>query len=109
MTDEAWIDTVRLVRDTGTVRDLLPDGITDVRDLPHTIFDAILRAGIFIGWEELPADEQPPRRIWMNAEKLADWFADVRRKRERAADPRNRDHEIEDPVENEAAKALIGG
>jgi hypothetical protein len=28
MTDEAWIDTVRLVRDTGSVRELFPPGFT---------------------------------------------------------------------------------
>jgi hypothetical protein len=109
VTDEAWIDTVRLVRDTGTVRELFPAGVDDVLDLPHTLFDAIGRASIFLGWEELPREEQPPRRIWLNSEALSEWFDEVRRKRARDMDPKNRDHEIEDPVENEAAGMLIGG
>lgn len=107
MTDEAWIDTVRLVRDTGTVRELFPEGVDDVRDLPHTLFDAIQRASVFIAWEQLAEEEQPPRRIWLDGEALTEWFNEVKRKRRSEADPNHQ--VIEDPVENDAAKSLFGG
>jgi hypothetical protein len=50
------------------VAQLLPDGVQDVRDLPHTIFEAIRSALLIISFDELPENERPPRRIWNDAE-----------------------------------------
>lgn len=108
MSDEAWIDTVRLARDFGTIRELFPDWVVDVRDLPYPLFDAIRQAETVLSWEEnLPEDEMPPKRIWDEPEALQEWFAEVKRKRDRQA--KGEDKDIEDPVDNEAAKALIAG
>jgi hypothetical protein len=110
MTDEAWIDTVRLVRDTGSVRELLPAGFKDLRDLPYTLFEAIRMALMFLGFEELPDEERPPKRIWLNAKLLKEHFEAVKRARKAAySGSGDSSREIEDPVENEAAKGLIVG
>lgn len=108
MTDEAWIDTVRLARDMGTVRELFPKGIDDIRDLPHTCFNAIRLGLTFLGFEELPEEDIPPRRIWMDGEKLEEHFNAVRARRKAQAEGKDTP-EIEDPVENEAAAGLIVG
>lgn len=105
MTGEAWLDTVRLARDFGDVSQLLPDGINHFTDLPHTIFDAIRAAAIILSFEELPQDEQPPRRIWLDGDKLAAFMDDVRAKRRRDLGG----NDIEDPVDNQAAADLLAG
>jgi hypothetical protein len=86
------------------VSQLFPPHIHELADLPHTIFDAIRSAAIFLSFDELADDERPPRRIWRDGEKLSAHFDEVRRRR-------NQDtgHDIEDPVENEAARHLITG
>lgn len=112
MTSEAWIDTVRLARDMGTVRELFPRWFTDLRDLPHTLFEAIRLAYTFISFEELPEDEQPPKRIWLRPKELKEHFAWVKRKREaemKGGGSKGWDVSIEDPVDNDAAKGLIVG
>lgn len=105
MTGDAWIDTVRFARDFGTVDHLLPTGVRSLRDLPATIFSAIRDGLLYLSFEELPAEDQPPKRLWRNADGLRSWFEDVRRHRGHDRD----DGEIEDPVDNEAAKGLIVG
>lgn len=75
-------------------------------DLPHTLFTAIRLGLSFLGFEELPEDEQPPKRIWLDGEKLADWFANVKKRRDEKYGESGR-KAIEDPVENAAAKSLI--
>jgi hypothetical protein len=99
---------VRIARDFGTVAQLLPDGIADVRDCPHTLFSAIRAALMVIGFDELDEDERPPRRIWLDNDRLADWFKEVRRRRKEkysAKEP----GPIDDPVENDAARSLLVG
>lgn len=56
-----------------------------------------------IGFDELEEQERPPRRIWLDNERLAAWFKEVRRRRKE----RYSDKEIEDPVNNQAARGLI--
>jgi len=102
VTDEAWVDTVRLARDMGTVSELYPEG-RSLLDLPHALFTAIRQGLAFLGFEELPLDEQPPRSIWLDAEALNEHFDEVKRRRKESASP----DPIEDPVTNEAARSLI--
>jgi hypothetical protein len=111
VTDEAWIDTVRLARDMGTVRELFPPWFNELLDLPHPLFEAIRLAFLFLSWEELPDDERPAPRIWLDPKRLKEHFEAVKRKRARemsgGASDWNR--AIEDPVDNEAARGLIVG
>lgn len=104
MTGEAWIDTVRLARDFGTVRELFPKWVDDLRDLPYKLFEAIRDGMTFLSFEELLEHERPPKRLYDQPEKLNAWFKEIRRRQRQ-----DRDHApIDDPVQNEAAKDLIG-
>ena len=60
---------------------LLPDGIDHLGECPHTLHEAILTALRILQYEEFPKDERPPRNIWMDSERLADWWEEVDRKR----------------------------
>lgn len=104
MTGEAWINTVRFARDFGTVDHLLPEGVTSVRELPHTVFNAVVEALVFLGFDELAPEDRPPKRIWRDGKKLNAWFDEVRRRWKG-----DRGGEIDDPVENPAARDLIVG
>lgn len=89
--------------------ELLPDGFTDLRDVPHTFFEALRTAILILSFDELPRDERPPRRIWLSGEKLTGWFEDVERKRDEKYGGKDGPGPIEDPVDNEAARSLISG
>lgn len=106
MTDDAWLDTVRLARDFGDVSSLFPPDFHDLRDLPHSLFEAIRMAALFLGFEELDADEQPPKRIWLVPDKLSAWMDAVNAKRRAGGSAADA---IEDPVQNMAARDLIVG
>lgn len=105
------MDTVRLARELGNVSTLFPEGITSVADLPYNLFDAIRLALIFLSFEEMPKDERPPKRIWLDGEKLDEHMKWVEKQREakHKVDRDGSSQEIEDPVQNEAASSLIVG
>lgn len=106
---DAFVDTVRIARDFGTVSEILPDGFDDVRDCPHVFFEAIRTALMVLAFDELPKDERPPKRIWLDGEQLTGWFKDVERKREEKYGGDGGPGPIEDPVQNDAARSLIVG
>jgi hypothetical protein len=99
---------VRLARDFGTVSELYPEGVDDLTDLPHGLFELVRHAMVVLSFDELPEDERPAKRIWLDPKKLKDHFAWVRRKREREMKG-DRSDDVDDTVENEAAKGLIVG
>lgn len=102
-----WIDTVRIARDFGTVSELFPPGTENVRDLPWRWFEAIRLAMFFISFDELPEEERPPRKIWLDTEALESHFSALKAKREREA---KGDKTLEgEPVQNKAARDLISG
>lgn len=72
---------MRIVRDTGNVSLLLPQGIDHIADAPYTLHHAILQGLRWNKIRELPPDEQPPKRIWLDDEKMADWWQEVDAKR----------------------------
>lgn len=85
---------------------LLPEGIESLTDCPHHLADAISKGLLFLSFmEELPDDERPPRRIWLNPGKLKEHFAAVKKRREEKYGGSG--NEIEDAKQNAAAKALI--
>lgn len=86
--------------------ELLPDGISELADCPHPFFAAIKRALLFLSFEELPKDEQPPRRIWLDDERLVAHFERVQRDRD-AKWNTDGPRAIDDPVQNDAARSLI--
>lgn len=83
--------------------ELLPDGVADVRDAPYVLLQAVSRALLILSFEELPRNERPARRIWLDDEALSDHFKLVERNREREA----KGQAIEDPVDNDAARGLL--
>lgn len=98
-----------MARDFGTVAELYPPGITDLRDVPAIWFDAIRKALTFISWQEnLEEDEVPKRAIWLDPDALEDHFAGVKQRRKEKYEVKG-GGEIEDPVENPAAKDLVVG
>lgn len=95
---------MRIARDFGSVSELLPDGIADLRDCPYVLFDAIRHATVVLSWQEnLPDKERPPKRIWQDGEALKEWFARLDKEREREREGKK----IDDPVDNPAAAGLI--
>ncbi len=49
---------------------LLPEGIDHLGDAPYTLHNAILIALRILDYEGLPTEERPPKRIWLDNEKL---------------------------------------
>lgn len=74
-----------------------------MRDCPHALFEAIRSALVFLSFEELPKDERPDKRIWLNGAALKEHFERVERNRDAKAQGKD----IEDPVTNAAAAGLI--
>lgn len=103
MADEAWVDTVRLARDLGDVSQLLPAGIRSLRDIPWRLQQAIKGALMFLGFEELPPDDVPPRNIWTDGVLLREHFDRVRARH----DERGAGREIEDEQRNATIEMLV--
>lgn len=59
-----------------------------------------------LGWEELPKDERPPRRMWDDDKALVVHFERVEQDRERKYGGSG-SGPIDDPVDNPAASSLI--
>jgi hypothetical protein len=100
------LDTVRIARDLGDVSLLLPEGIDHLLDLPHTLFNAVRSALSFLGFEELPNDERPPRDIWLNNKLLREWFKAVQRKRKERME--NPEEQIDGDVSENDTEGLLG-
>lgn len=102
---------MRVAREMGGLQLLLPEGIDRLDDLPYPLFDAIRVGLMYIGFQELPRDEQPPRRIWRDGDKLTAWFEEVDRKRQEKYSGKSiADKEIDGPVSrNAAAEDLFAG
>lgn len=89
----------------GTAHLLMPPGITDLREMPATHFDLIRRSMIFLGFEEMPQEDRPPRKIWMDDKLLVEHFNRLREKRSAEA---GGDSVSREPMEqNSLAKEMI--
>jgi hypothetical protein len=85
---------------------LLPEGVDDLKDAPHHLFDAVRFALVVLSFDELPSDERPPRRIWRDPDALEQHFAKVKKMREAKWGGDGKEP-IEDPVENPLIEAII--
>lgn len=99
---------MRVARDLNAVSSLIPEH-HDLRDLPYPLFEALRHALIFLSFDELPEDERPPKRIWLDGERMREWMEDVRRRRKQRYEGGDSNREVEDPVQNEAARGLVVG
>lgn len=107
-----WLDHLRIAKGLGNLDAVLPPGITSLRDCPYTVFEAVRIGMFFLDFDELPSDERPPKRIWLDSKKLEEWFDVVKRRREEkygSGGDDGWDKTIDDPVENPAAAGLIVG
>jgi hypothetical protein len=102
-----WLDTVRIARDLGDVSALLPEGVRSLADAPYPVHDAIVAALHFLKYEELPKDEQPPKRIWFDGEAMQQWVANVERRRKEKYS--GKDEPSGPTEENDAADDLLVG
>lgn len=65
---------------------------------------------MYLGFEELPDEERPPRRIWGDNDKLQVHFAWVKAERERKYGGKSTSGGPAGEVEhNQAAKGLVSG
>lgn len=72
-----WINLCRIVRDVGSIDLLFPDWCDNVIDMPWTIVQSFERARIILALHERPDDFRiPPKRIWLNDEKLDAYIKD---------------------------------
>ena len=93
----------------GTADLLFPPGCTDIRELPAQLFDAIHSSMMFLGFEEMPEEDAPPKRIWLDNDALTTHFANLKAKRKAQSDP-NAPQAAEGPMqENSLAKDMIVG
>lgn len=93
----------------GDVSSLFPPGVTHLADVPYHLHDAIAKGMAFVGFDELPSEERPPKHIWLDEDKLRSWFDAVEKRREEKYSGTSDRQPIEDPVENEAASSLVSG
>ena len=94
----------------GDVSSLFPPGVTHLADVPYHLHDAISRGMSYVGFDELPSDERPPKHIWLDEEKLRKWFDAVEKRREEKYGSSGSDRQpIDDPVDNDAASSLVAG
>lgn len=90
----------------GEVSVLFPEGIKRLDDLPWTLHTAIVQGLYYLGFEELPPDERPPKRIWDRHDEMKAWWQAVeRRRKEKYEGGGSSDTGVEE--RNEAVKDLI--
>jgi hypothetical protein len=64
------------------VSSLLPEGVDHLSDAPYNLHQAIVFALRVLDWEDFSPDERPPKRIWLDNERLSAHFKEVQRKRD---------------------------
>jgi hypothetical protein len=88
------------------VSTLFPEGVRSLVDLPWMLFEAIVNGLQFLAFEELPDEERPKRGIWLDQDKMRAHFKAVKKQREEKYGTDSKPaREIDDPVENDAAKS----
>lgn len=61
---------------------------------------------VFLGFQDLPEEERPDRKIWHDTDALKRHFDLVKKRWEEKVEGKG---EVEDPVDNAAAKGLLIG
>lgn len=83
---------------------VVPEGYDGLADAPHDLVENVGRGLTFLSWlEELPKDERPPRRIWLDPERLDAHFTGVERARREkyGLDPDGGGEWVENPLADE--------
>lgn len=92
----------------GTAHLLFPPGITDIRELPAPHFDAIRTSLMFLGFEEMPEEDAPPRSIWLDDEQLSAHFKRLKQRRKDEMTP-NGSQPGGEMKQNALAKDMVVG
>lgn len=106
MVDDAWLSLVRIARDCGDVSSLLPPGVKSLADAPHLFVTAVRRALYYLSFDELAPEERPPKRIWLDTEKLNEHMEAVIRNRKSKA---KGEGDYQGMPENEALREIFRG
>jgi hypothetical protein len=106
MVDDAWLSLVRIARDCGDVSSLLPPGVKSLYDAPHLFVQAVRRALQYLSFDELAEEERPPKKIWLDNDKMTEWFDSVKRNRKSKA---NGQGDFQNMPENEALRDIFKG
>ena len=93
----------------GTADLLFPPGCSDIRELPAQLFDAIRTSLMFLGFEEMPEEDSPPKRIWLDNDALTAHFAQLKAKRKAEMDPKASTVPDTPMEQNTLAKDMIVG
>lgn len=78
---------------------LLPPDCLGLLDAPYHLADAISLALRFLGFYELPLEDQPPKRIWFDGDAMKAHWDQVERNRKARTEGRA----PEGPTESNAA------
>lgn len=106
MVDDAWLSLVQIARDCGDVSSLLPPGVKALSDAPWLFVQAVRRALQYLSFSELLDEEQPPKKIWEDDDKLKEWFDTVKRNRKSKAEGKG---DYQGMPENEALRDIFQG
>lgn len=89
---------------------LLPPGIDHLGDAPFNLHAAITQALRILDYEEFEPSERPPRHIWLNSERLTEWWARVeaeRKKKYGTSTTSEEDLDDDDPAVSHNAVELV--
>jgi hypothetical protein len=86
---------------------MLPEGIDRLDDCPYTYWNAVRMALGFLGFDELPKDERPPRKIWLDGDEMRKHWTAVERIREEKYGTGSGDSQDTEVKVNAAARDLI--
>lgn len=89
----------------GTAELLFPPGFDRLDELPAPYFEHIRVSMIYLGFEEMPEDDRPPKSIWQEPDALKRHFDELKANRKRQADPTAAEP-IEEPVQNDLTKHI---
>lgn len=91
----------------GTAHLLLPPGVSDIREMPAPHFDLVRRSLMFLGFEEMPEEDRPPKKIWLDDEALMSHFVRLKEKRKEETKSNSTTQSSEPMKENSLAKQMI--
>lgn len=97
---------MRLARDIGDITSLFPPGIEKLVDLPFKLHEAINTALTFLSFEQLPKEERPHKRIWLDAEALDRHWDSVLQARENKAKGHG---DLQGMAQNDLVKSIMVG
>lgn len=90
----------------GGIGALMPNGISDMKDLPFNIFDAIVQGMFLLDLQELPDDERPSREVMEDPKRLNAHITRILAERKRKTSSDSQAPPDSDPVTNPSAHLL---